>query len=286
MEIDSSLLSSELSQKQEEELYQQLLMQTMGKMQGSGASDSKTIRPQPGLCAKTFTLPDQEKVFLNICNSPQVPLPPPLSQEALVELLESDDPSGYRVPMSLGEPHTELDNNKQACTVYDVVVNDEFFQKCQNDELFQQFLLAVSLEGLENKYNVKLSRDWKILKNRKVLGSIMEQNIRTKSKPIIQELDSKQTSSAPASLKSPDLCLQVEPATGDPHYLIAEVHLPGVTSARSLVLDLGEDRLVLSARPSLFHLDCFFPHLINQESSVAQYNSSTQILTVTMPVMA
>ncbi|KAG5279947.1 hypothetical protein AALO_G00083290 [Alosa alosa] len=283
METDSSLLGSEFTQ--EEELYQQLLLQTMGKMQNSGASDSKTIRPQPGLCAKTFTLPEQQKVFLNICQSSQVPLPPPLSHEDLIELLESDDPSGYRVPMSLGEPHTELDNSKQACTVYDVVVNDEFFQKCQNDELFQQFLLAVSLEGLENKYKMGLSRECKVLKNRKFLGSITEQNIRTKSKPVIQELDSKQTNSAPKPPKSPELCLQVEPAVGNPQYLIAEVHLPGVTSAHSLVLDVGEDRLVLMARPSLFHLDCFFPHLVNQESSVAQYNTSTQILTVTMPVV-
>lgn len=100
----------------------------------------------------------------------------------------------------------------------------------QKDTLFQQFLIAVSLEGLENKYNLELSRgqpkyrtsdiwyswysfpctclpqnmpcllilsfflfflDIKILKNRKFMGSVAEQNIRTKSKPIIQEIDSK-----------------------------------------------------------------------------------------------
>lgn len=49
------------------------------------------------------------------------------------------------------------------------------------------------------------------------------------------------------------------------------------TSSRSLVLDVGEDRLVLTARPSLFHLDIFHPFLINQENSVAQYNNSTQV---------
>lgn len=49
------------------------------------------------------------------------------------------------------------------------------------------------------------------------------------------------------------------------------------TSSRSLVLDVGEDRLVLTARPSLYHLDIFHPLLINQESSFAQYNSSTQV---------
>lgn len=49
------------------------------------------------------------------------------------------------------------------------------------------------------------------------------------------------------------------------------------TSSRCLVLDVGEDRLVLTARPSLYHLDIFHPFLINQESSFAQYNSSIQV---------
>uniref|UniRef100_A0A8C7R4N0 PIH1 domain-containing protein 1 n=1 Tax=Oncorhynchus mykiss TaxID=8022 RepID=A0A8C7R4N0_ONCMY len=228
-----------------------------------------------GLCVKTFTLPDKRKVFVNICQSAAVPPPPPLSREALVELLESEDPTGYRVPMSIGEAHTEVDNNSQGCTAYDVVISEAFFQKCQKDPLFQQFLIAVSLEGLENKYNLELSRDWKVLKNRKFLGSVNEQNIRTKSKPVIQEIEPK-----------PEFCLLVEPPVGDPEFLIAEIQLPGVASSLSLVLDLGEDRLVLNARPSLFHLDCFIPFFIDQESSVAQYNTNTQILTVTMPVVS
>ncbi|XP_030649236.1 PIH1 domain-containing protein 1 [Chanos chanos] len=285
METDTSLLSSELDQQQQEELYKQLLLQTMGKMQ-SETSSSRVIRPHPGICVKTLSLPDKQKVFLNICQSPAVPPPPPLSREALVELLESEDPTGYRVPMSLGEPHTELDNSSKGCTVYDVVINDEFFQKCQKDDLFQQFLLAVSLEGLENKYNMEFSRDWKILKNRKFLGSVTEQNIRTKSKPVIQEIDSGETNSQSTAAKKPEFVLLVEPALGEAEHLVAEIKLPGVSSTRSLVLDLGEDRLVLSARPSLFHLDLFFPFLIEQENSTAKFNTDTQILTVTMPVVS
>lgn len=65
-----------------------------------------------GLCVKTSSLTDQQKVFVNICQSQEVPPPPALSQDALVELLESDDPTGYKVPMSLGEAHTEMDNSK------------------------------------------------------------------------------------------------------------------------------------------------------------------------------
>ncbi|XP_076609773.1 PIH1 domain-containing protein 1 [Chaetodon auriga] len=283
MTTDSSLLNSELELQQQEELYQQLLLETVGKMQTENP-DSKVIRPQPGMCVKTLSEPGKQKVFVNICQSNSVPPPPGLSREELVELLQSKDPSGYRVPMSLGEPHTEIDNSSQSCTAYDVVINQEFFQKCQEDPLFQQFVILVSLEGLENKYNLELSRDWKVLKNRRFLGSVSEQNIRTKSRPVIQELPPQESSTATA--RRPEFTLLVEPPAGEPEFLIAEIKLPGVTSSRSLVLDVGEDRLVLMARPSLFHLDIFHPFLVDQENSVAQYNNSTQVLTVTMPVLS
>lgn len=283
MSTDSSLLNSELELHQQEELYQQLLLQTMEKMQTENP-ESKVIQPQPGMCVKTLSEPGKDKVFVNICQSNSVPPPPDLSREELVELLQSEDPSGYRVPMSLGEPHSEIDNSSQSCTAFDVVINQEFFQRCQKDPLFQQFVILVSLEGLEHKYALELSRDWKVLKNRKFLGSLGEHNIRTKNRPMIQELQPQESSTATA--KRPEFTLLVEPSTGDPEYLIGEIKLPGVPSSRSLVLDVGEDRLVLTARPSLFHLDIFHPFLIDQQNSVAQYNKSTQVLTVTMPVVS
>lgn len=64
--------------------------------------------------------------------------------------------------------------------------------------------------------------------------------------------------------------------------LPVECSSPVQKSSRSLVLDVGEDRLVLTARPSLFQLDVFHPFLINQENSVAQYNSSTQVQNYTV----
>lgn len=42
----------------------------------------------------------------------QVPEPKELSEDDLLKLLESEEPTGYRVPMSLGEPHAELDKSK------------------------------------------------------------------------------------------------------------------------------------------------------------------------------
>ncbi|XP_061606324.1 PIH1 domain-containing protein 1 isoform X3 [Phyllopteryx taeniolatus] len=321
MTTDSTLLNSEMELEQQEDLYQQLLSQTLGNMQTANP-DSKVIRPQPGICVKTTSERGKQKVFVNICQSNMLPSPPEISREKLLDLLQSEDPSGYRVPMSLGEPHIEVDNNSQGCTAYDVVINQEFFQKCQKEPLFQQFVIMVSLEGLENKYNMELSREWKVLKNRKFLGSVSEQNIRTKSKPVIQELRPRDISTSEA--KRPELTLYVEPPSGVAQYLIAEIKLPGVVrdarsktqttdtplnliyrsgrsrspsvhshqililkvSSCSLVLDIGEDRLVLTARPSLYCLDIFHPFLVDQETSVAQYNSSTQILTITMPVVS
>ncbi|XP_049599916.1 PIH1 domain-containing protein 1 [Syngnathus scovelli] len=283
MTTDSTLLNSEMEIEQQEDLYQQLLAQSLENMQTANP-DSKVIRPQPGICVKTTSEAGKKKVFVNICQSNLVPPPPEISKEKLLDLLQLEDPSGYRVPMSLGEPHTELDNNSQGCTAYDVVINQEFFQKCQKDSLFQQFVIMVSLEGLENKYNIELSRDWKVLKNRKFLGSVSEQNIRTKSKPVIQELQPQENS--PSEAKRPEFTLVVEPPSGVPEYLIAEINLPGVVSSRALVLDIGEDRLVLTARPSLYFLDIFHPFLVDQETSVAQFNSSTQILTITLPVVS
>ncbi|KAM9783834.1 PIH1 domain-containing protein 1 [Syngnathus typhle] len=283
MTTDSTLLNSEMEIEEQGDLYQQLLAQSLGNMQTANP-DSKVIRPQPGICVKTTAEAGKKKVFVNICQSNLVPPPPEISKEKLLDLLQLEDPSGYRVPMSLGEPHTELDNNSQGCTAYDVVINQEFFQKCQKDSLFQQFVIMVSLEGLENKYNIELSREWKVLKNRKFLGSVSEQNIRTKSKPVIQELQPQENSTSEA--KRPEFTLFVEPPSGVPEYLIAEINLPGVLSSRALVLDIGEDRLVLTARPSLYFLDIFHPFLVDQETSVAQFNSSTQILTITLPVVS
>eukprot|EP00062_Callorhinchus_milii_P023419 gi/632982236/ref/XP_007908027.1/ PREDICTED: PIH1 domain-containing protein 1 [Callorhinchus milii] len=288
---DSSLLSAEMST--EDSLYEELLLQTAKEMQSKlpRVPDTRQIRPQPGFCVKSKTA-QNEKIFINVCRSEQVPPPPELSEEKLVALLESDDPSGYKIPMSLGEPHAEIDNNGNGCTAYDIVINSQFYDDIQDNELFMSFFTTVAFEGLENKYNVELSREWRKMRNRKFMGSVTEQNIRSKTKPAIQELDSSSPSgsySKPgiSEVKSvePEYTLTVEPADRHPRFLVAEIKLPKVASVGSLVLDLGEDRIVLWARPDLYHLDICIPYNIIQEESGSQFNRNTQVLTVTMPVL-
>lgn len=40
-----------------------------------------------------------------------------MSDEELIKLLESDDPTGFRIPMSIGEPHAEIDKCELDITI-------------------------------------------------------------------------------------------------------------------------------------------------------------------------
>ena len=75
------------------------------------------------------------------------------------------------------------------CTVYDVVINDSFLSKIQQNNFFMGFFMTVVYEGIESKYNTTLSRAWVILKNKKCVGDINRHKIRKRNKPIIQEMD-------------------------------------------------------------------------------------------------
>lgn len=75
------------------------------------------------------------------------------------------------------------------CTAYDVVINPAFYNKIQNSELFKSFFLTIVFEGLESKYDIKLDRNWTVLKNKKCMGILQPHFIRSKSKPVIMEMD-------------------------------------------------------------------------------------------------
>lgn len=55
-------------------------------------------------------------------------------------------------------------------------------------------------------------------------------------------------------------------------------------SSRNLLLEVGEDRVVLRTRPNLFFLDLDLPYLVDNDATGAQYNTETNTLTVTLPV--
>ncbi|CAI5790700.1 PIH1 domain containing 1 [Podarcis lilfordi] len=293
---DTSLLSAELQEEEEEKEFQRLLLQATQKIQSfmPSPAESKPIRPLPGFCLKTRTS-SGEKVFVNVCRSPHIPSPPDLTNEELACLIESENASTFRIPMSLGEPHAEVDKSGNACTVYDVSISTTFYNKMENNDFLKEFFITIAMEGLSEKYKMDVNnQEWRILKNRKFMGSIAEQTIRTKSKPFIQEMDSSQVkeegrnllqpSASQSSATVPQFTIVAEPSISHPDHLVAKISLPKMTSVRSLELDLGEDRIVLQGHPQLYHLDIFLPYIIVPEESRAQFHRGTKVLTLLMPI--
>lgn len=250
---------------------------------------SKLVIPEAGFCLKTKT-DKEEKIFINVCRSDQVPSPKEITDEQLAAMLESGDASQYRVPISLGESHMVMDNAGKECQAFDVVVGTTFFESILKRPPLKEFLLTIVLEGLEDKYQLLLSRDCKILKNRKFIGDLEEQTIRRKSKPFIIDMDKQHSTSADAQkeislVPEPHYTIVREPVTGEvPEFLVCEIRLPGIKSSRNIRLDVGEDRLELATRPALFQLDLDLPYTLDTESTGAQFNRETTTLTVTLPV--
>lgn len=132
---DSRLLAPELSEAEtmgaETARFEELLLQASKELQQAqtARAESTQIQPQPGFCIKTSS-PGDGKVFINICHSASIPPPADMTEDELLRVLEEDQ-AGFRIPMSLGEPHAELDAKGQGCTAYDVAVNSDFYRRMQ-----------------------------------------------------------------------------------------------------------------------------------------------------------
>lgn len=95
----------------EDEFYKKLLLEEAKKLKNA-LPDRHEFVPTPQFVMKLRNS-KEEKVFINICTSDKMPPAQDITEETLVEVLQSEDPTKYRVPMSLGEPHVEVDNRGQ-----------------------------------------------------------------------------------------------------------------------------------------------------------------------------
>jgi len=290
-------------------LFQKLLLDS--KSEQSQEPESNFVAPKPGWCLKTWTL-DNEKVFVNICTSDLVLKPQDLSEEEVRKIVESEDPTKFRIPMGIGEAHKELDLSGKEADTYDIVIHPSFCEKCKKISFFKEFFIMLIFEGLESKYELKFNREYKILKNRKVMGTLQMQSVRTKSKPVIMEMDpymyemekdlleqqktdapimseisSKKTSSSNdvTSYETPTFSMLFEPETGYPEFLVFEIDLPNQETAHELLLDISEDCLLLHAPQGNYKLDIDLPYNVDSEQTGAQFHRKNKTLTVTMAVL-
>ena len=97
-------------------LFKSLLVDTKSDLdkeyerQQQQKPESNLVAPKPGWCLKSWTLDGSSKVFMNICTSDMVLKPKDLSEEEVREIVESEDPTRFRIPMGIGEAHKEREN--------------------------------------------------------------------------------------------------------------------------------------------------------------------------------
>nr|XP_019597188.1 PREDICTED: PIH1 domain-containing protein 1 isoform X1 [Rhinolophus sinicus]XP_019597189.1 PREDICTED: PIH1 domain-containing protein 1 isoform X1 [Rhinolophus sinicus]XP_019597192.1 PREDICTED: PIH1 domain-containing protein 1 isoform X1 [Rhinolophus sinicus] len=269
---DSTLLVPELNEAEtmgaETARFEELLLQASKELQQAQTSrpESTQIQPQPGFCIKTNS--SQGKVFINICHSPSIPPPADVTEDELLQMLEEDQ-AAFRIPMSLGEPHAELDAKGQGCTAYDVAVNSDFYRRMQNSDFLRELVITVAREGLEDKYSLQLNPEWRILKNRPFLGSISQQNIRSKQRPQIQELGNLYTADSPRPEEGPEkphLNLWLEA----PDLLLAEIDLPKLAHFRCCPKD--DDQGIVSDKwwRTVIIIFYLFPGMLDSLNMVSQ----------------
>ncbi|XP_053672167.1 PIH1 domain-containing protein 1 [Anopheles nili] len=311
---------------------------------------SKVVKPTPGICIKAFKKGTKEKFFINLCQTDCIPPPRDITEDELIQLLNDGDPNGFRVPMSIMQPRDVLDKSSQNCQVCDIAINSTFFERIDTEGgLMREFLISVLFDGVENKYSIALDEsNFRILKNKKVMGKLMPHNIQNRDvkqvlesypnpteadrallhelnnprpvgamgkKPLIEEIDAGSLKTAKnetnstrsagpansseayvpdptklaisqAASKKPESKLFREPPSGRAKRLIGEFHLPECVSSSEITLNVGEDRILLEARKKGYLLDIFVDYRIDETQVEAEFDTSTKILQVTMPVLA
>lgn len=124
---------------------------------------------------------NNEKVFINICQSNGIPPPEDISAEQLTEILASETPSTYKIPMSITQLRIIGDKAGKDAIVCDVAIHTDFFRKIESVTIFRDFLITIIFEALDTKYNLQINREtWFILKNRKCIGKLEKHRVQNR----------------------------------------------------------------------------------------------------------
>lgn len=186
---------------------------------------------------------------MNICKTDAIPPPKNIDENELIEIISSDAPGDFRVPMSIGEIRVEKDKKGEEAKACDIAIHPDFFKKIEEIEAFKSFFLAIVFHGLEDKYNLTCTDEKIILRNRKTFGTLQMHRIQQR------EIDQKMGKSSEKSVLDDitgnsevtqkkvviETLSSAQNATREPEYrlfkrkdgqncLIAEFKLPDVVS--------------------------------------------------------
>lgn len=277
------------------------------------------------MCIKAYKADESGKLFINLCQTSDILAPRALTEGELLEILESESPDAFKIPMSISECYDVKDKSGNKATACDIAINDKFFEKILQSQLFSNFLTALMFEAIDDKYKIKCMEDsWTILKNLKAMtsGNLKSHRIENrdndqvrqyyeeeKPKSLIEEIgdsdaqllrrgkvlpakslstyapDPLKVKISEANYKKPDYRLIKKVDDSKNIQLIAEFHLPDVTSANEIVLDVGPDRIVVEARKKNYLIEGFLvDYEIKGDQVHSNYDYGRSVLTVNLPV--
>merc|ERR1712181_50948 len=84
----------------------------------------------------------------------------------------------------------------------------------------------------------------------------------------------------------PQYLVRGEPSLASLEKLRVEVDLPGVKSGKEVVVDIGEDRLVVCSPKLSYLLDIFLPYTLQPEAASSAFARDEQKLIILIPVLA
>lgn len=129
---------------------------------------------------KAFKVASKEKFFINICHTNEIPGPKDISESELHKLIETQNATEFKVPLSVTKPRKGKDKSGKEVDISDVAVNGDFYAKKirRADGLFYHFLVTLIFESLEQKYQIELNTEnFVLLKNRASIDQLVEHQI-------------------------------------------------------------------------------------------------------------
>lgn len=147
-----------------------------------------------GICIKTFKVGSKKKFFINICHTSEIPAPKDITESELHKLLDSQNATEFKVPLSVTKPREGKDKAGNVVEISDIAINTEFYAKKikRGDGLFYHFLITLVFESLEQKYKIELDTSNFIeLKNRACIDQLVEHQIYNRDVKTVENFHAK-----------------------------------------------------------------------------------------------
>ncbi|KAK0072875.1 hypothetical protein PV325_010659 [Microctonus aethiopoides] len=265
------------------------------------------FRPTPGICIKART-DNNEKVFINLCHTTDIPPPEDISDEKFYAMLDEEPPS-WCIPMSVGHERFESSKDGTKCLTYDIAINTNYFKKIQSQKHFLTFTILTIISAIESKHDKNInSNNYVVLKNRKVTGTLHDHRVQKREvkkpiiqKPLIEEIEEKIIDkNKNKNIYESKLNSNCSKVIDDPKYvillknsldnkkdkkLIGFFKLPNQCCVNDVDVNVNDDRIVVEAIGFNYLVDIFVPYFIKPEKVVATMESNFQILRLEMPVV-